>query len=76
MRQGLRNLLWLFLLLPVLASAQIDPIKRDLLQFGYNQPLEGQGPMAGYALYYRNEPNFLSTNVTFRLALAPVYLDS
>lgn len=80
MRQGLRNLLWFWLLspvvFPVVASAQIDPVKRDLLQFGYNQPLEGQGPMAGYAFYYRNEPNFLRTNLTLRLALAPVYLDS
>lgn len=76
MRQGLRILLWLGFLTPAIASAQIDPIKRDLLQFGYNQPLEGRGPMAGYAFYYRNQPDFLRTNTTLRLALAPVYLDS
>jgi hypothetical protein len=72
-----RILLWLMALwLPVAASAQIDPMRRDLLQFGYNQPLEGRGPMAGYAFYYRNQPDFIRTNMTLRLALAPVYLDS
>jgi len=71
-----RGLLWLALFAPVVASAQIDPIKRDLIQFGYNQPLEGRAPLAGYAFYYHNQPDFLHTNVTLRLALAPVYLDS
>ncbi|HEX7652929.1 MAG TPA: hypothetical protein VF607_05450 [Verrucomicrobiae bacterium] len=59
-----------------MASAQIDPIKRDLVQFGYNQPIEGQAPVAGYAFYYHNDPEFLRTNQTWRLALAPVYLDT
>jgi hypothetical protein len=76
MRKGLRAILWLLLLLPVLASAQIDPVKRDLIQMGYNQPMQGQAPIAGYAFYYHNQPNFLRTNLTLRLALAPVYLDS
>jgi hypothetical protein len=76
MRREVRMSLWLGLLFPALAAAQIDPVKRDLLQFGYNQPLEGIGPMAGYAFYYRNQPDFLRTNTTLRLALAPVYLDS
>lgn len=69
-------IVWLIPLLPVLASAQIDPVKRDLLQFGYNQPMEGQGPLAAYAFYYHNQPDFLRTNLTLRVALAPVYLDS
>ena len=69
-------LLWLALLLPVMAMAQIDPVKRDLIQIGYNQPLEGRASVAGYAFYYHNQPNFLRTNLTLRLALAPVYLDS
>jgi hypothetical protein len=57
--------------------AQIDPEKRTLLQFGYNQPLTGRAPLAGYAFYYRNQPNFLDdSNMVLRLALAPVYLDS
>ena len=62
--------------LPAVASAQIDPVKRDLIQFGYNQPLEGRAPLAGYAFFYHNDPDFLRTNLTFRVALAPVYLDS
>lgn len=76
MRPGLRILLAMGLMISIAASAQIDPVKRDLLQFGYNQPLEGHGPMAGYAFYYRNQPDFIRTNTTLRLALAPVYLDS
>lgn len=74
MRQGLRIILWL--LLPAIASAQIDPVRRDLIQMGYNQPLEGQAPVAGYAFYYHNQPDFLRTNLTLRLAVAPVYVDS
>jgi hypothetical protein len=54
---------------------QIDPVKRQLLQFGYNQPLEGQGPIAGYAFYFLNRPEFYRTNVTLRLAVAPVFMD-
>jgi hypothetical protein len=71
-----KSFAWLMLVLPVVAFAQIDPVKRDLVQFGYNQPLEGQSPVAGYAFYYHNQPDFLRTNLTLRLALAPVYLDS
>jgi hypothetical protein len=58
MKQFGGALLWLALSAPILASAQIDPIKRDLIQLGYNQP------------------DFLRTNQTLRLAVAPVYLDS
>ena len=71
-----RGLCWLALFLPLTASAQIDPVKRDLIQFGYNQAMEGHAPFAGYAFYYHNQPDFLRTNLTLRLALAPVYLDS
>ncbi|MEI9960135.1 MAG: hypothetical protein WDM76_03085 [Limisphaerales bacterium] len=67
-------LLWLFV--PMLGFAQIDPVRRDLIQFGYNQALEGHAPFAGYAFYYHNQPDFLHTNITLRVALAPVYLDS
>lgn len=67
---------WLILFLPVVASAQLDPVQRDLIQFGYNQPLEGRAPLAGYAFYYHNDPEFLHTNYTLRLAVAPTYLDS
>ena len=58
------------------ARAQLDPEKRRLFQFGYDQPLQGRGPLSGYAFYYYNEPGFIRTNLTLRLALAPVYVDS
>ncbi len=61
---------------PKQGTAQIDPSKRQLIQLGYNQPLEGKGPIAGYAFYFLNQPGFLRTNITLRLAVAPVYLDS
>ncbi|MGP8021698.1 MAG: hypothetical protein ACLPRE_12020 [Limisphaerales bacterium] len=69
-------LLWVSLLGPCLVSAQIDPVRRDLIQLGYNQAFEGHAPFAGYAFYYHNQPDFLRTNLTLRLAVAPVYLDS
>ncbi|MBM3881153.1 MAG: hypothetical protein FJ387_15760, partial [Verrucomicrobia bacterium] len=72
-----RLALGLMLLLgPGRAQAQIDPEKRSLLQFGFNQPIEGRGPIAGYAFYYQNQPEFIRSNLTLRLAVAPVYLDS
>jgi hypothetical protein len=76
--ERIRNalLLWLTLFVPFFASAQIDPVKRDLIQLGYNQAFEGHQPLAAYAFYYHNQPDFLETNLTLRLALAPVYLDS
>ncbi|MBI3879964.1 MAG: hypothetical protein HY301_07845 [Verrucomicrobia bacterium] len=62
---------------PWTARAQIDPDKRTLIQLGYNQPLEGRGPIAAYGYGYLNRPNFLEhTNLTLRLAIAPTYLDS
>ena len=39
--------------------SQIDPIARNLLQLGYDQPLEGSGPQALYAYYYHNNPDFI-----------------
>lgn len=56
--------------------AQIDPESRDLVQLGYNGAFEGEQPIAGYAFYYHNQPDFLRTNLTLRLAVAPVYVDS
>ncbi len=58
------------------ALAQLDPVRRDLIQLGYNQSFEGHAPFAGYAFYYHNQPDFLRTNLTLRLAVAPVYVDS
>ncbi len=56
--------------------SQIDPEPRKLFQLGFNQSLEGAAPIAGYAFYYLNQPGFLRTNLTLRLAIAPVYMDS
>lgn len=61
---------------PRSALGQIDPVKRDLIQFGYNAALVGHSPLSAYAFYYRNQPGFLETNLTLRLAIAPTYLDS
>jgi hypothetical protein len=70
------RLLWLLLFLPATGLAQIDPVNRQLFQFGYNAALEGHAPLSGYAYYYRNDPDFVRSNLTLRLAVAPVYLDS
>src|SRR5215510_9780261 len=73
---------WMVLLLasgclgPFLASGQIDPIRRDLIQVGYNAALEGHAPLAFYAFYFHNQPQFLHTNLTLRLAIALTYIDS
>src|SRR5687768_18586975 len=58
------------------SHGQIDPAKRELIQLGYNQPLQGRGPIAAYAFYYLNLPHFYRTNLTLRLAVAPLYMDS
>ncbi len=58
------------------ALGQVDPQLRELLQAGFTQSVRGASPVAAYGYYYLNEPDFFRTNVTLRLALAPVYLDS
>ncbi len=58
------------------ASAQIDPDKRQLLHLGYNAFLQGHAPLAGYAYYYFNRPVYYHSNLTMRMAVAPVYLDA
>ena len=55
--------------------AQIDPEPRQLLQLGAGQSLHNDGPSAAYAFYYWNQPDVPATNLTLRLAIAPVYLD-
>jgi hypothetical protein len=69
-------LLWVSLFAPRFVLAQVDPVRRDLIQLGFNQAAEGHAPFAGYAFFYHNQPDFLRTNLTLRLAVAPVYLDS
>lgn len=66
----------IILLTGIRAMGQVDPDKRELVQFGFSQAIEGASPVAAYGYYYLNEPNFLKTNLTFRIALAPVYVDS
>lgn len=62
---------------PCAALAQIDPDKRELIQVGYNQPLQGSSPpFSAYAFFYDNQPGFIRSNLTLRLAVAPTYLDS
>src|ERR1041384_4806508 len=62
---------------PLSVFSQIDPMPRELIQLGYNASFEGHAPLSAYAFYYRNAPDFLkNTNLTLRLAIAPVYIDS
>src|SRR5262245_28069069 len=61
---------------PFLASGQIDPIRRDLVQVGYNGALEGHAPLAFYAFYFHNQPEFVNANLALRLAVAPTYIDT
>lgn len=71
---------WLLVVLVTMAQsrayAQIDPEQRRLIQVGYNQPIQGRAPIAAYGFYYHNQPQFYATNLTLRLAVAPIYLDA
>jgi hypothetical protein len=55
--------------------AQIDPVHRNLLELGYDQPVTGKGPQGLYAYYYYNTPELFNTNTALRLAIAPAYVD-
>jgi hypothetical protein len=66
----------IFLAADRIALAQIDPDRRELIEVGYDQPLQGAAPVAAYGYYYNNEPHYPWTNTTLRLALAPVYVDA
>jgi hypothetical protein len=57
-------------------QAQIDPDDRQLLHLGYNVSFKGHAPIAAYAFYYLNRPEFYRDDLTLRLAVAPVYVDS
>src|SRR5262249_7016073 len=67
---------WVAFLSPLFAFGQIDPVNRELVQIGYNIAMQGHPPQSGYAFYYKNKPDFLVTNLTLRLAVAPTYMDS
>lgn len=64
----------LFLAAP--ASAQIDDTKRLLLEGGYEGGLGSPGPASPYAFLYVNRPGAAGPGSAWRLALAPVYLDT
>ena len=70
------SLLLGWLLATGILVGQIDPEPRKMIQAGYNQPLEGRGPLAAYAYFYWNQPSFPWTNTTLRAVVAPTYLDS
>jgi hypothetical protein len=70
-----RALYWLMWFAPILASAQIDPVKRDLIQLGYNAAFEGHAPLAAYAFFYHNQPDWLAVvlqTATRRFAAARI----
>jgi len=58
------------------AYAQIDPVRRDLVEFGYDQTLEGHAPVGAYIFYYLSRPQFGDAEHALRLAVSPVYLDA
>ena len=66
-RPVLPLLLCIAVLLPRAARAQVDPEKRQLFQLGYNQSLQGRGPVAADAYYYLNLPDWPREGQTLRL---------
>jgi len=58
------------------AAAQIDDTKRTLLEAGYESGLGNPGPAAPYAFLYLNRPGAAGPGSAWRLALAPVFLDT
>jgi len=61
--------------LPTSARAQIDPMRRDLFEFGYDQPLAGHAPVSAYLFYDFSRPQFGDAGHALRLTVSPVYLD-
>jgi len=51
------------------------PPRASCCNSGYDHPLSGAGPTAGYLFAYLNRPDFLRKGSTLRLAVAPVYAD-
>ena len=58
------------------AHGQIDPERRQLVQTGFNQAVDGRGPLAAYGYLYINEPHFFGERPTLRMVVAPGYIDS
>lgn len=63
-----------FLASPV--CAQIDDAKRLLLEGGYEDGLGNPGPSSPYVFLYLNRPGAAGPGSAWRLALAPVYVDT
>ena len=57
------------------AHAQVDPVRRDLVEGGYSQPLQGHAPLGSYLFYYFNRPQYGDADHALRIALSPAYLD-
>lgn len=74
MNKAFRGLL--LLLAAVTASAQIDDTKRLLLEGGYEDGVANPGPNGAYAFLFMNRPDVAGKGSAWRLALAPVYLDT
>ena len=55
--------------------AQIDPFRRDLVEIGYDQPLQGHAPVGAYVFYYLSRPQFGDADHALHIALSPVYVE-
>ncbi len=64
-----------FVLSVASALAQLDPYPRNFIESGYDQPVQGQGPLAAYGFFYHNNPQFFRTNQVLRLVVGPTFLD-
>jgi len=58
-----------------LALAQVDPVRRDLVEGGYDQPLQGHAPLGSYLFYYMSRPQFGDAEHALRVAVSPAYFD-
>ena len=55
------------------ANAQLDPVRRDLVEAGYGRPLEGHMPLTMYGYYYLNRPQFRDPDIVLQTEITPVY---
>lgn len=76
MRRSVLAALFLFAVSAAPAKAQIDDQKRLLLEGGYEDGVGSPGPGAPYGFLFLNRPGAAGPGSAWRLALAPVYLDT
>jgi len=57
------------------ANAQLDPVRRDLVEAGYGRPLEGHMPLTMYGYYYLNRPQFRDPDIVLQTEITPVYVN-